>query len=118
MLLLRDSDMWIVTPHTDDCYHRTEVRGTWLRAGVRDIIETEYFEHRKPPIEITDTLQAKLCTAYTRHRLGEKIRWYLQGAYRKNYGGGGMSMTMEEFTTLLDAWPRSSDSPDEVILLD
>ena len=25
---------------------------------------------------------------------------------------------MQELATLLDAWPRSSDSPDEVILLD
>ena len=32
--------------------------------------------------------------------------------------GGGMNMTMEELTTLLNAWPRSSGSPDEVILLD
>ena len=29
-----------------------------------------------------------------------------------------MNMTMEELTTLLNAWPRSSDSPDEVVLLD
>ena len=27
-------------------------------------------------------------------------------------------MTIGEFTETLDAWPRSSDSPDEVILLD
>ena len=28
-----------------------------------------------------------------------------------------MNMTMQELTSLLMAWPRSSDSPDEVILL-
>ena len=70
-------------------------------------------------MEIADTLQTKkpLCIAYTRHRLTQKISWHSQGAGKKKYGGG-MNMTMEELTTLLNAWPRSSNSPDEVILLD
>ena len=95
------------------------MRGADLLGGVREIIQTEYFEHRKNPMEISDTLQTEkqLCTAYTRHCLTEKIRWHLQGACRKNYGGG-MNMTMEELTTLLNVSPTSSDSLDAVILLD
>ena len=80
----------VITPHTDDCPHHTDfkVRGAWLHGGAREIIQTEYFEHRKTPMEIADTLR------------------------------GGVNMTIGEFTETLDAWPRSSDSPDEVILLD
>ena len=44
----------VITPHTDDCPHHTDfkVRGAWLHGGVREIIQTEYFEHRKTPMEI------------------------------------------------------------------
>ena len=45
------------------------------------------------------------------------MRWHLQGARRKNHSEG-MNVTLGEFTTMLGAWPRSSDSPDEVILFD
>ena len=58
--------------------------------GVREIIEVEYFEHRTPPMEITDTrhTKEKLFTDYTCNCLQEKIQWHLQGARRKSYGGG------------------------------
>ena len=51
----------VVTPHTDECSHCTEfkVGGAWLLGGVREIINTEYFEHRKSPMKMTDTLQTK-----------------------------------------------------------
>ena len=67
----------------------------------------------KSPFEIADTqhTKKKLCIDYTRNRLLEKIRCHLQGARQKKYDGG-MNMTMEEFTTLLDAWPRRSDTRD------
>ena len=49
--------------------------------------------------------------------LQEKIRTFLQGCRRKRYSHG-MNMIYQEFCAILEAWPTSSQLPDEVILLD
>ena len=104
----------------DDSDNEIEMQDTrgLVARGVREIIKTEFFEHRKSPMEIADTLQTKqqLCTSYTRHRLTAFVG-ICKGLVKKNYGGG-MNMTIEELTTLLNVWPRSSHFPDGVILLD
>ena len=80
----------VVAPYEDDCPHCTDfkVRGAWLQAGVRETIETTYFD--KP-----------LRKLMSNHPT-EKICWHLQGAHRKNYCGV-MNMTLREFTTMLKA---------------
>ena len=89
-------------------------RGSCLEEDCRAFIEQQYFEYRQSPSEIAYKLQneTQVCCEMSITRLQEKIRTFLQTCRRRRYGHG-MKMTFQEFCAILDAWPTSSQLPDE-----
>ena len=112
----------VVHEHGSGCWHHDnpgdyDVYGSWLREGVREMVEAAHFDDSQAPNAIAKRVQgAGHLKGWTRKKLRRHISEHLKNARFKRFGGG-TQVTVGQLETILADLPTAPEGQESDSLL-